>query len=265
AELEPAGFDDDAFLPCYGLAEASLAVTFADLGRGVTAETVDADALSDRGVAVPADGGSEKTSEIVNCGTPLPGHEVVIRDADGREVGDRRVGRVTVRGPSVMSGYFSDDEATAEVLSEEGWLETGDLGYLTDEGLFITGRSKDLIIINGRNIWPQDLEHLAEEQPEVRVGECSAFAVSEPDGVEKAVLVVQCRLSDPGEREELVSRIQSAVRRHLGIHCLVDLVPPRTLPKTSSGKLSRSEARQGFLERAGWAEPEAVTEGADSV
>lgn len=263
--LEGAGFDRRAFLPCYGLAESSLAVSFADLEREPQVDRVDADALAIDGVAVPAGSDTRRVSEIVNCGTVLPDHEIVIRNDDGEPLEDRRVGRVTLRGPSVMSGYFSDDEATAEVLSEEGWLETGDLGYLTDEGLFITGRSKDLIIINGRNIWPQDLEHLAEEQPEVRVGECSAFAVSEPDGVEKAVLVVQCRLSDPGEREELVSRIQSAVRRHLGIHCLVDLVPPRTLPKTSSGKLSRSEARQGFLERAGWAEPEAVTEGADSV
>lgn len=261
--LEPAGFDGRAFLPCYGLAESSLAVSFAELGRGVEAERVDADALAIRGEAVPVEEEIRRVSEIVNCGSVLPGHEVVIRDEDGTPLGPRTVGRITLRGPSVMSRYFEDRDATEDVLSEDGWLDTGDLGYRTEDGLFITGRSKDLIIVNGRNIWPQDLEHLAERQPEVRVGESSAFGVTEPDGIEKAVLVVQCRLSEEEEREDLVSRIQSEVRRSLGIHCLVELVPPRTLPKTSSGKLSRSEARQGFLERAGWAEAEAVTEGAE--
>jgi len=261
--LEPAGFDGRAFLPCYGLAESSLAVSFAELGRGVEAERVDADALAIRGEAVPVEEETRRVSEIVNCGSVLPGHEVVIRDEDGTPLGPRTVGRITLRGPSVMSRYFEDRDATEDVLSEDGWLDTGDLGYRTEDGLFITGRSKDLIIVNGRNIWPQDLEHLAERQPEVRVGESSAFGVTEPDGIEKAVLVVQCRLSEEEEREDLVSRIQSEVRRSLGIHCLVELVPPRTLPKTSSGKLSRSEARQGFLERAGWAEAEAVTEGAE--
>lgn len=256
--VAPVGFDPDAFLPCYGLAESSLAVTFPALGRGASTECVDADALSDRGVAVPADPDDSRTSEIVNCGEPLPGHELVIRDGAGEPLGDREVGRVTLRGPSVMRAYFRDPQATKEVLSEDGWLDTGDLGYLTDEGLFITGRRKDLIIVNGRNIWPQDLEYLAEQEPEVRIGDTSAFGVSEPDGVEKAVLVVQCRVSDPVERDDLVSRIQSSVYRSSGVHCLVDLVPPRTLPRTSSGKLSRSEARKGFLERVDWGELEAV-------
>lgn len=254
--LEPAGFNPDAFLPCYGLAEASLAVTFAEVGGGLEAEKVDADALSDRGVAVPADEDTRSVSEVVNCGTALPGHEVVIRDAEGRELGLRRIGRVTVRGPSVMSGYYSDSESTEEALSEDGWLDTGDLGYRTDEGLFITGRRKDLIIVSGRNIWPQDLEHVAERQPEVRIRDASAFAVRDPEGEEKAVLVVQCRTSNADERRALVSRIQGEVYEELGIHCLVELVPPHTLPTTSSGKLSRVEARKGFLKRTGWAEAE---------
>nr|NIP58539.1 fatty acyl-AMP ligase [Gemmatimonadota bacterium]NIR78923.1 fatty acyl-AMP ligase [Gemmatimonadota bacterium]NIT87560.1 fatty acyl-AMP ligase [Gemmatimonadota bacterium]NIU31426.1 fatty acyl-AMP ligase [Gemmatimonadota bacterium]NIV60400.1 fatty acyl-AMP ligase [Gemmatimonadota bacterium] len=142
--LEGAGFVRRAFLPCYGLAESSLAVSFADLGREPQVDRVDADALAVDGVAVPAEPETRRVSEIVNCGTVLPDHEIVIRDEGGEAVEERRVGRVTLRGPSVMSGYFSNDEATAEVLSEDGWLETGDLGYLTDKGLFITGRSKDL-------------------------------------------------------------------------------------------------------------------------
>lgn len=250
--LKPAKFDRRAFLPCYGLAESTLAVAFSPLDRGVIAERVDADALSDEGMAVPAEPDAGRVREVVNCGQILSGHEVIIRDETGADLGYRRTGRVTVRGPSVMSGYFEDAESTKEVLTEDGWLETGDLGYLTEEGLFVTGRSKDLIIINGRNIWPQDLEYLAEQQPQVRIGDASAFGASDPDGVENAVLVVQCRISDVEERALLVSRIQSAVYASFGVHCLVDMVPPRTLPKTSSGKLSRDAARRGFLERVVW-------------
>lgn len=261
--VEPAGFDSRAFLPCYGLAESSLAVTFADLDEGVQVDRLDPEALVEEGRVVAVGPGVARASEVVNCGRVIPGHEVVIRNGDGQILGPREIGRVALRGPSLMSGYFSDPEATAEVLDEDGWLDTGDLGYLTDDGLFVTGRRKDLIIINGRNIWPQDLEHLAEQEPEVRVGETSAFGVSDPaDGLEKAVLVVQCRISEDDEREDLVSRIQSSVYQGFGVHCLVDLVPPRTLPKTSSGKLSRAEARRGFLERAGWLEAHAVAEGA---
>jgi fatty-acyl-CoA synthase len=249
-QLEPSGFDRGAFLPCYGLAESTLAVTFAELGGGAQVEYVDADVMADRGVAVSADGGTRRAHEVVNCGLPLPGHELVIRDEDGVPMKEGHVGRVTVCGPSVMSGYFEDADATAEVLDENGCLDTGDLGYMTPGGLFITGRRKDLIIINGRNIWPQDLEHLAEQQPEVRIADVVAFGVVGEDLLEHAVLVVQCRTSDVDERARLVERIQAAVYQGYGIQCRVDLVPPNTLPKTSSGKLSRSEAKRGFMARA---------------
>ena len=260
--LESTGFDRRAFLPCYGLAESCLAVAFYPVDSGAIAEHLDTDALSDEGIAVPSHPDALRVREVVNCGRILPGHEVVILDEAGVALGYRRTGRVLVRGPSVMSGYFEDLEATRDVLTEDGWLETGDLGYLTDEGLFVTGRSKDLIIVNGRNIWPQDLEYVAEQQTQVRIGDTSAFGVTDPDGVEKAVLVVQCRTSDVAERDQVVSQIQSDVYSSFGIHCLVDLVPPRTLPKTSSGKLSRDAARCGFLERVIWSEPLAAAEGA---
>jgi fatty-acyl-CoA synthase len=113
----------------------------------------------------------------------------------------------------------------------------------------ITGRQKDLIIINGRNIWPQDLEYLAEQQPEVRMGDASAFSVSGPGGEDSAVMVVQCRESDPEKRAKLVERLCGLVREELGTDCFVDLVPPHTLPRTSSGKPSRSGARREFLKR----------------
>ena len=133
-------------------------------------------------------------------------------------------------------------------LSEDGWLDTGDVGYRIGNSLVITGRKKDIIIINGRNIWPQDLEYVAEQQPEMRSGDALAFSAPGSDGHEIPVLVVQCRLTDEEKRQELVHRLEGLVREDLGIDCAVKLVPPRFLPRTSSGKLSRSKARQNFID-----------------
>jgi fatty-acyl-CoA synthase len=182
---------------------------------------------------------------------PLPGYEVEIRDAAGRPLPDRRCGRIHLRGPSIMKGYFGNPEATGEVLSADGWLNTGDLGYRVDGALHITGRAKDLMIINGRNIWPQDIEHLAEQQPELRPTDASAFSVTGDDGGEIAVLVVQAREVDPAKLASLSDRLLQAIYAEFGVHCLIQLVPPHTLPHTSSGKLSRSTARKEFLERHG--------------
>jgi len=146
-----------------------------------------------------------------------------------------------------MSGYFNDPESTQAVLSEDGWLDTGDLGYQVVSNLVITGREKDLIIINGKNIWPQDIEYLAEQQPEVRVGGSLAFSVPNPNGGEICVLKIQCRQADPCKRSELIARLTSIIRNELGIDCYVTLVSTRKLPRTSSGKLSRSKARLNFM------------------
>ena len=148
-----------------------------------------------------------------------------------------------------MSGYFGEEALTREVLSPEGWLNTGDLAYVVDGSIVITGRQKDLIIINGRNIWPQDLEYIAESQPEVRTGDASAFSVTAPDGDDKAVLVIECRDSNEAKRDELVSRLQALIRQDLGIDCFIELVTRNTLPRTTSGKLSRSGAKKDFLQR----------------
>lgn len=249
--LAPAGFDARAFLPCYGMAEVALAVSFAPLWTGPHIDHIDGEHLSLHGEARSreASGSPSRDSGYINCGQPLPGFEVEIRDDQGRPLADRKCGRIFLRGPSVMSGYFGNEEATREVLSLDGWLNTGDLGYRVNGDLHITGRAKDLLIINGRNIWPQDIECLAEQQPEVRPTDTSAFSVVGGDGAEMAVLVVQCREPDPAALASLADRLRQAIYAEFGINCLIELVPPHTLPRTSSGKLSRSTARKEFLER----------------
>jgi fatty-acyl-CoA synthase len=239
------------------MAECSLAVSFAPLETGASSDLVDIDRLAHHGeaIAMPAEGTASKGKAFINCGQPLPGYEMEIRDERGRPLPERRCGRIHLRGPSLMSGYFGNPEASREVLSADGWLDTGDIGYQANGSLYITGRAKDLMIIKGRNIWPQDLEHLAEQEPEVRPTDASAFSITDDDGSETAVLVVQCREADPRKLASLAERVQQAIHVEFGIHCVIELVPPHTLPRTSSGKLSRSTARKEFIERRSAEEP----------
>jgi fatty-acyl-CoA synthase len=163
---------------------------------------------------------------------------------------DRRVGRIFVSGPSLMAGYFSEPEATAQVITADGWLDTGDMGYLVDGRLVVTGRFKDLIIVNGRNIWPQDIEWAVERLPGLRSGDAAAFSVDEDGSVESVVVLVQCRASDPAAVSALVRDVRGTVNRAAALDCAVVPVPPRSLPQTSSGKLSRSKAKQNYLSGA---------------
>jgi len=253
--LAPSGFDSKAFLACYGMAECSLAVSFAPLNEGLGVDCVDGDYLAARRKAIPPDPSTAQTGRIssfVNCGAPLPGYEVVIRDEQGRALPERHSGIIYVKSPSVMAGYFNDPGETRRVLSPDGWLNTGDIGYRIGSKLIVTGRQKDMIIINGRNIWPQDLEYLAEQQPEIRPGDALAFAAPGPDGADLTILVVQCRETDAGRRAALMARLQGLTREELGIDCFIELVSLHTLPRTSSGKLSRSKARQNFIDAHRW-------------
>jgi len=254
-KLEPFGFNRKAFVASYGMAECSLAISFAQLNQGIIVDEIDADCLSERQEARPVTEtkgqGSQscRTKKLVNCGAPLPGHTVLILNDFGQSLPDRQCGTIHVRGPSVMSGYFGDPDATSAVLSEDGWLNTGDIGYLDNGTLVITGREKDMIILNGRNIWPQDLEFYAEQQPEIRPGDASAISVPATDGSETAVMVVQYRETDENKRKELSDRIARIVREELGISCTIELVPAHTLPRTSSGKLSRAGTQRDYLKR----------------
>ena len=248
-QLAPAGFDARSFVPCYGMAEASLAISFSPLNGGVVVDHVDADQLADRLLVKPAAAGTKRVSSFVRCGKPLPSHDIGIWDAHGRRLPERHVGHIKVRGPSVMSGYFTEPELTRKALSGDGWLDTGDIGYLVDGSVVITGRHKDMIIINGRNIWPQDLEHIAQRQPELRSQDASAFFVHGENGEEIPVMVVQTSLTSPTSCRDLTQRLQREIHLELGIECVIELVPRHTLPRTSSGKLSRAAAKQDYLQR----------------
>jgi fatty-acyl-CoA synthase len=238
-----AGFKASAFLPSYGLAEATLAVTIMPAGEGIRIELVEEERLSGtpRDLSRPA-----RYRAIVNCGKPVKDMALEIRGESGRAMPDHHIGKVWCKGPSVMHSYFRDPEATAECLVD-GWLDTGDMGYQVDGYLFIVGRAKDMIIINGKNHWPQDIEWAVEQLPGFNHGDIAAFSVETDNGEEAPAVLVHCRVSDPAARLELRDIIRDKVRSITGMNCIVELVPPRTLPRTSSGKLSRAKAKKLYL------------------
>ena len=253
--FEPKGFERSAFIPSYGMAEVCLAIAFSKGGTGVRTDTVDRVALSEaqqaRPAAAPDD--SLQARRFVICGKVLPGHRLEVRDEAGGLLPDRTVGRIFVAGPSVMPGYFGEPEASREVLSPDGWLDTGDLGYMLDGEIVVTGRAKDLIIVNGRNVWPQDIEWALEARRIVKSGDSAAFSVDTGEG-ERVVVAVLARVAGDEARAALARDVAGAVREAVVVDCDVALVPPTMgLPMTSSGKLSRSRTRANYL--AGRYEP----------
>jgi len=238
-----AGFKASAFVPSYGLAEATLAVSIMPPGEGIRVELVEETELS--GAAGNADR-PQRYRAIVNCGRPCRDMEVQIREEDGTPLPDKAIGKLWCRGTSVMQGYFRDPEATAACMSD-GWLDTGDMGYLSDGYVYIVGRAKDMIIINGKNHWPQDIEWAVEQLPGFKSGDIAAFAITTPGGEETPAVLVHCRTTDAAERLRLRDTIREKVRSITGMNCVIELVPPRTLPRTSSGKLSRAKARNLYL------------------
>ncbi|MBI5441890.1 MAG: fatty acyl-AMP ligase [Deltaproteobacteria bacterium] len=240
----PFGFRPEAFFPAYGLAEATLAVSFSELDALPHVERLEAETLEARGRAVRVPG-EQGGRALVSVGRPLPTVEVGIENGEGL-LGEGLLGEVVVRGPSVMAGYFGDAEATAQTL-RGGWLHTGDLGFLLDGRLFIAGRKKDLVIKAGRNYFAEDLEAAAASVPGVRPGGIAVFAAEDSArGTEEVVLVAE--VAQAGDEATLAEELRRAVGERTG--CRPDrvvLVGPRTLPKTSSGKVQRFKARQHYL------------------
>lgn len=245
--FEPYGFDRRAFTPVYGLAEATLAVSFSELGAGARWHRFDASELEEHGraVAVP-----EAGRELCSLGRPLAdvahgGAEIAIMNDAGQPLPEDRLGRVMLRGQGIMMGYFGQPDATATTI-RDGWLDTGDQGFLHHGELFLYGRRKDIIIIRGRNFDPAIIEQAADAVPSVRSGCSAAVGIADPkQGTEQLLLLVESRADDLAAT---VSQAQRAVRAATGLDPVIDVLEPGTLPRTSSGKIRRHAARQLWLD-----------------
>ncbi|HKN39972.1 MAG TPA: fatty acyl-AMP ligase [Acidimicrobiia bacterium] len=244
----PHGLDPGAMFPAFGMAEATLAVTFPPRGRGLRTDPIDRRVLETDAYAAPADPDSEGSRHLVLLGRPVPGLEIRIVDPVSGDVrAEREVGELEIRGSSVTSGYYRRPDAT-EAAFHDGWLRSGDLGYLVDGELVVCGRIKDLIIVGGRNVYPEDVERAAASVEGVRAGNVIAFAVDGRRGKEALVVVAESK--DP-DLEGVRAAVAGRVREVVGLPPEeVVLVEPGTLPKTSSGKLQRSLCRSRYLSAA---------------
>ena len=248
--FSPVGFNRNAFTPSYGMAEATLAISFPELGAPVTVDNVDMRHYTRSGVAQPASAvtSPEHKRGFVLCGRALPGHEIEVREENGEACGERAVGRIYIKGPSLTPGYFSDPEASAAMYDGQ-WLDTGDMGYFLGGQIVITGRAKDLIIINGRNIWPQDIEWAVEKVDGVRGGGVAAFSVDDGHG-ERIIVVAERRGMDAEALTALKREISSVVQNAVGAPAEIVLARPHSMVMTSSGKLSRAKVKQKYLDGA---------------
>ena len=238
------GFRREAFMPVYGLAESSLCLTFPPLERGPLVDRIQRDAFMQDGKAIPAGVEETKVLNFVACGRPVPGHEVRIVDPADIEVPERHEGRLQFRGPSTTSGYFRNPEDT-NLLFHDNWLESGDMAYIAEGDVFITGRIKDIIICAGRNIYPQELEEAIGDLEGVRKGNVVVFGTVDPAaGTEQIVVLAETREEAPQKLDALRTEINALTMDLAGTSVYnVILTPPGTILKTSSGKIRRAANR----------------------
>jgi fatty-acyl-CoA synthase len=243
-KFRPAGFRDTSFLPSYGLAEHVLAATVSPRGREPFVEHLAADAVTERRLATRASSGHAERLTVVSCGRALPGHQIRIADEQGHALPERGIGEISLAGPSVTPGYYKDDELTARSI-RDGWLHTGDLGYLSNGELFVCGRVKDVIIVNGRKHHAQDLEWSIDDLAGIRRGRVVAFGTAERGRPERAVIVVEPSGTVPADV------LTDAIRRRivdlcgLLIHDVV-LVRRGMVARTTSGKVRRAATKQRY-------------------
>lgn len=251
------GFKFSSFFPVYGLAESSVALSFPPVGREPRIDKIAREPFEKERKAIPYAANEKYTLEFVCCGKSLPQHEIRIVDDKGNVLPERHIGVLQFRGPSSMQGYYRNPIATAEIYIN-GWWNSGDLAYIADGEVYITGRKKDVIIKAGRNIYPPEIEDVVNEVSGVRRGCTVAFGVKDANsGTEKFIIVAETQEKTDEFRKKIITDIIEKVSVHLGLPPdQVNLVPPRTIPKTSSGKLRRSSAMQmyieGKLEKPGW-------------
>jgi acyl-CoA synthetase (AMP-forming)/AMP-acid ligase II len=236
------GFDPAALVPVYGLSEAALAVTFAAPGRPLAGRAVDAERLARDGRVVPG------AREVTAVGRPIPGVAVAVRDPRGRPLAEGRLGRIFVQGPSLMREYVGDAAATARALAD-GWLDTGDLGFVVGGELHVHGRAKDLVIVHGANHAPEEFEAALAGLPGLRPGGAVALGYAPEAGDGEGLLILAERgRAAAGDDAALAARVGRAVRERTGLAPqAVHILAPGTLPRTSSGKLRRQEALRRFV------------------
>jgi fatty-acyl-CoA synthase len=261
ARFAPCGFRREAFLPVYGLAESSLAVTIPPVGRGPLVDRLERAVFAQEGRAAPAPhsarepGALEEDAGVisfVSVGPPVPGHEVRIANDRGEDAGERIEGQLWFRGPSATQGYYRNEAATAALFPQNksaGWINSGDRAYRADGEIYITGRVKDIIIHAGHNLYPHEIEDGVARVPGVRKGCVAAFgAMNAATGTERLVVVAETREREPAARARLAQAIMAQVTSMIGLPPdVVEVVAPNAIPKTSSGKLRRDETKQQFL------------------
>lgn len=254
------GFADNAFVPSYGLAESSVALAFPPAGRPVRVDKIDRAEFEEKQIASPAGPGKLSHLEFVCCGAAIKQHEIQVVDAGGGVLPERHVGSIQFRGPSSMQGYYRNSDATLAIY-HQGWWDSGDLGYLVDGEIYVTGRKKDVIIKAGRNYYAPEIEDAACDAPGVRKGCVAAFGVvDKKSGTEKIVVVVEKKQKTDLSDEKITATISENISAKIGaIPDDVVLVMPRTIPKTSSGKLRRASCKQMYLEKALFDKTKAVS------
>jgi fatty-acyl-CoA synthase len=239
-----AGFRETSFVPAYGLAEHTLAVSLSRRQAGPRVDIVRAAELADRRLAAPCPADDAAAVGLVSCGPPLPGHEIRIVDDRGRRLGERAVGEILVSGPSVMLGYLGAARLT-KAVSRDGWLRTGDVGYMAGGELYLCGRRKEMIVINGRNHFPQDLERVAGGVPGVRPGRVAAFGVTAAGASDRVVVVAEA--SGTVAAGPLTAALRREILGATGL--VVDevlIVPPGSISRTTSGKVQRMRLRERY-------------------
>jgi acyl carrier protein len=247
ARFAPLGFSATAMMPVYGLAESSVGLAFPPLQRGPLIDRVERDTFMQSGKAMPASGDDAHALRFVSSGRPLPGHQVRVVDPAGHELPERQEGRLEFRGPSSTSGYYRDAGKTRDLFHDH-WLDSGDLAYMDNGEIYITGRIKDIIIRAGRNIYPHELEAAVGNIAGVRTGRVAVFGSMDPrNGTERLVVLAETRSTDSAERAKLRADINALATDLIGAPPDdVVLAPPGTVLKTSSGKIRRTASRELF-------------------